>query len=549
MTGTDSNDTLNGSETNDTIFGGLGSDLIYGNAGDDVLRGDLNNSSSGGSIGGDDIIYGGIGNDRIGGKGGNDTIYGDEGDDQIWGNEGNDTITGGAGQDQFWIVDAAIPSASTITDFQAGEDVIGLGAGLAFTNLDINQFGADTLISLKESNQVLATLTDVEASTISIADFRSTAPRPLIIGHRGASGLRPEHTLASYELAIELGADFIEPDLVSTKDGVLIARHEVNITGTTDVADHPEFASRRTTKTIDGNVEEGWFADDFTLAEIKSLRAIERLPFRDQSFNGQFEIPTFQEVIDLAKAKSAETGRTIGLYPETKHPTYHDSVGLSLEEPLVEILKANGYDSENSAVFIQSFEVSNLKELNTKIDVPLVQLFDATGIELNGTLIESQPYDFVVSGDSRTYGDLRTPEGLAEIAEYADGIGPWKRMIVSVESFDLNGDGVADDLNGDGAVNDADTVLTPPSSLVTDAHVAGLLVHPYTFRNEDRYLASDYNGNPELEFEQFFSLGIDGLFTDFPGTGFEVASRLYPFNAPNPLTGVGLLTPTDIAGA
>ncbi len=194
---------------------------------------------------------------------------------------------------------------------------------------------------------MLATLTGVESSTISIADFVSTAPRPLIIGHRGASGLRPEHTLASYELAIEQGADFIEPDVVSTKDGVLIARHEVNIKGTTDVADHPEFSDRFTTKIIDGTPEEGWFADDFTLAEIKTLRAEERLEFRDQSFNGQFEIPTLQEIIDLAKAKSTD-GRTIGIYPETKHPTYHDSVGLSLEEPLVDILKDNGYNQEDS---------------------------------------------------------------------------------------------------------------------------------------------------------------------------------------------------------
>jgi glycerophosphoryl diester phosphodiesterase len=289
--------------------------------------------------------------------------------------------------------------------------------------------------------------------------------------------------------------------------------------------------------------EEGWFADDFTLAEIKTLRAIERLPFRDQSYNGQFEIPTLQEIIDLVQEKGAEVERTIGIYPETKHPTYHDSVGLSLEEPLVATLKANGYDKANSPVFIQSFEVGNLKELNTLIDVPLVQLLDAKDIALNGTLIESQPYDFVVSGDSRTYGDLRTPEGLTEIAEYADGIGPWKRMIVSVRSFDLDGNGSADDLNGDGAVNDGDRVLVDPTSLVEDAHAEGLLVHPYTFRNEDRYLESDYNGDPTLEYQQFFSLGADGLFSDFPGTAFDVANQLYPFIPPDPLAGVGLLTP------
>jgi glycerophosphoryl diester phosphodiesterase len=347
---------------------------------------------------------------------------------------------------------------------------------------------------------------------------------PIVIGHRGASGLRPEHTLASYALAIELGADFIEPDLVSTKDGVLIARHEVNIKETTDVADRPEFANRFTTKTIDGVVETGWFADDFTLAEIKTLKAKERLAFRDQSFNGQFEVPTLQEVIDLVKQTEADTGRKIGIYPETKHPTYHASVGLSLEQPLVDLLKQNNFTDPNR-VFIQSFEVGNLKKLNQLIDVPLIQLLDAEDIALDGKIIESKPYDFVVSGDSRTYGDLRTPDGLNEISRYADGIGPWKRQIVSVKGTDANGDGKADDVNGDGAVNDADKTLTSPSSLVKDAHAANLLVHPYTFRNEDRYLAADYKGDPELEYRQFIQLGVDGYFTDFSGTGVKVRTQ------------------------
>ena len=347
---------------------------------------------------------------------------------------------------------------------------------------------------------------------------------PLVIGHRGASGLRPEHTLASYELAIDLGADFIEPDLVSTKDGVLIARHEVNIKETTDVADRPEFADRFTTKTIDGVAETGWFADDFTLAEIKTLKAKERLAFRDQSFNGQFEVPTLQEIVDFVKQVEADTGRKIGIYPETKHPTYHASVGLSLEQPLVDLLKQNNF-TDPSRVFIQSFEVGNLKKLNQLIDVPLVQLLDAADIALDGTLIETRPYDFVVSGDPRTYGDLRTPDGLKEIARYADGIGPWKRMIVSVKGTDANGDGQADDVNGDGTVNDADKTLTPSTSLVKDAHAADLLVHPYTFRNEERYLAADYKGDPELEYRQFIQLGVDGYFTDFPGTGFKVRTQ------------------------
>lgn len=508
--------------------------------------------------GGNDTIEGLSGSDRLRGGTGDNTLLGGEGHDMLHaGQEGSDTMTGGSGNDQFWVVDTEIPNASSeITDFQSGEDVIGLGAGLAFVDLNLDQTGTNTTISLKANDTLLATLTGVQANTLSIADFASTAPRPLIIGHRGASGLRPEHTLESYELAIEQGADFIEPDLVSTKDGVLIARHENaiavrdletgEISGTTNVAD--VFPDRETTKVIDGADITGWFTEDFTLQEIKQLKARERIPdIRPDSaqFDDQFEIPTLQEVIDLAKQKSTETGRTIGIYPETKHPTYFDSIGLSLEEPLVDLLKANGYDKENSPVFIQSFEVGNLKQLNQLIEVPLVQLLDAADIALDGTLVENQPYDFVVSGDERTYGDLRTPEGLAEIAEYADGIGPWKRMVVSVQSSDLNGDGAADDVNGDSSVDDADKTLTEPTSLVNDAHAAGLLVHPYTFRNEATYLASDYNSNPEQEFEQFFSLGIDGLFTDFPGTGFDVANRLYPYTQPDPLSGVSLLAPSS----
>ncbi|GET37790.1 glycerophosphodiester phosphodiesterase [Microseira wollei] len=357
-----------------------------------------------------------------------------------------------------------------------------------FAKLALLVTGALTVIPVGEA--VAATLTG--------------AP-PIVIGHRGASGYLPEHTLAAYELAIDMGADFIEPDLVSTKDGVLIARHENEISATTDVANRPEFANRKTTKVVDGVSITGWFTEDFTLAEIKTLRAKQNFPFRDQSFNGLYEVPTLQEIIDLAKRKSIETGRTIGIYPETKHPTYFDSVGLSLEEPLVAVLKANNYDKKDSPVFIQSFEVGNLKDLNALIDVPLVQLLDAFDVAPDGSLIEIQPYDFVVSGDPRTYKDLRTPQGLADIATYADGIGPWKRMIVSVNS---------------------NNQLLPPTSLVTDAHAAGLLVHPYTFRNESRYLAADYNGNPELEYEQFFKLGVDGVFSDHPDTAVAVRNRV-----------------------
>jgi glycerophosphoryl diester phosphodiesterase len=344
---------------------------------------------------------------------------------------------------------------------------------------------------------------------------------PIVIGHRGASGELPEHTLGAYKLAIERGADFIEPDLVATKDGVLIARHEPNIINTTNVKDRPEFANRRTTKTVDGVNEEGFFVSDFTLAEIKTLRAIQPAGERTQIFNNLYEIPTFEEVINLIKQVEVDTGRKIGIYPETKHPTFHDNLGLSLEEPLLATLQKTGF-TDPSRVFIQSFEVANLKELNGKTDLPLVQLLDAFDVALDGSLIyegvNRQPYDFTVRGDSRTYGDLQTKAGLAEIATYADGIGAWKPFIISSRGTDANNDGRADDINGDGLVNDTDRTLLPPSSLVADAHAANLLVHAYTFRNEPRRLAADFNGNPLEEYKAFINAGVDGFFSDFPGT-------------------------------
>lgn len=325
--------------------------------------------------------------------------------------------------------------------------------------------------------------------------MQPSRPSPIVIAHRGASGYRPEHTLEAYEMAIGMGADFIEPDLVSTKDGVLIARHENEISETTDVAERPEFASRRATKRIDGREVTGWFSEDFTLAEIKTLRARERLPFRNQEFNGRFEVPTFQEVLDLARRKSAEAGRTIGVYPETKKPTYFRSIGLPLEEPLLKALEAAGYSGKSegrgAAVYIQSFETGNLKELRKRTDLPLVQLLD----------VEGQPWDLAVAGDGRTYRDLATPEGFAEIATYADGIGPNKRLIVPVD--------------GEGR-------LQLPTSLVADAHRAGLLVHPWTFRSDGRFVASGYDGEPAREYEQFFDAGVDGVFSDFPDTAVRV---------------------------
>ncbi|MFN4030472.1 MAG: glycerophosphodiester phosphodiesterase [Acidovorax temperans] len=345
---------------------------------------------------------------------------------------------------------------------------------------------------------------------------------PLVIGHRGASGYRPDHTLESYKLAIEMGADFIEPDLVATKDGVLVARHEPNITGTTDVATRPEFASRKTTKNVDGVNEEGWFVSDFTLAELKTLRAVQPLSDRDQSYNGKFQIPTFEEVLDLAKAEGTKAGRTVGVYPETKHPTYHAKLGLPLEDRLLAVLAKYGYTTKASPVIVQSFEVSNLKYLRTKTQVRLVQLVDANDVNADGsmdlTAPYDKPYDFAVAGDSRTFASLLTPAGLKEVKTYADGIGPWKPYLIPSKQVDANNDGKPDDLNGDGKIDERDRVMMPATSVVKDAHAAGLFVHAYTFRNEAKRLASDFKGDPKAEYKLFFNLGVDGVFSDFTDT-------------------------------
>ena len=345
---------------------------------------------------------------------------------------------------------------------------------------------------------------------------------PLVIGHRGASGYRPDHTLESYKLAIDMGADFIEPDLVATKDGVLVARHEPNITGTTDVATRPEFASRKTTKNVDGVNEEGWFVSDFTLAELKTLRAVQPLSDRDQSYNGKFQIPTFEEVLDLAKAEGTKAGRTVGVYPETKHPTYHAKLGLPLEDRLLAVLAKYGYTTKASPVIVQSFEVSNLKYLRSKTQVRLVQLVDANDVNADGsmdlTAPYDKPYDFAVAGDSRTFASLLTPAGLKEIKTYADGIGPWKPYLIPSKQVDANKDGKPDDLNGDGKIDERDRVMMPATSVVKDAHAAGLFVHAYTFRNEAKRLASDFKGDPKAEYRLFYNLGVDGVFSDFADT-------------------------------
>jgi len=326
---------------------------------------------------------------------------------------------------------------------------------------------------------------------------------PLIIGHRGASGYRPEHTLASYQLAIRLGADYIEPDLVSTRDGVLVARHENNIADTTDVADHPEFASRETTKLVDGRLVSGWFTEDFTLAELKTLRTRERLPAlrpANTRYDGAYAVPTLDEVLELVACESRKRGQAVGVYAETKHPSYFESIGLSLEEPLLQALERHHMNRPQARVCIQSFETSSLRKLSGRTQVTLVQLLDLFG----------RPYDLVAEGDSRTYRDLTRLENLRGIATYAHGIGPNKDLVIP---------------------RDAAGYLQAPSDVVDDAHAAGLFVHVFTMRDENRFLPADFRvgsdptakGDEFAEFTAFFDADVDGLFTDFADTG--VAAR------------------------
>jgi glycerophosphoryl diester phosphodiesterase len=318
--------------------------------------------------------------------------------------------------------------------------------------------------------------------------------RPIVIAHRGASGHRPEHTLAAYELAIELGADFIEPDLVSTKDGILVARHENELSGTTDVAGHREFAARRTTKAIDGIALTGWFSEDFTVAEIKTLRARERLPQirpANTAYDGLYEIPTFGEIVDLVRRRSSDIGGPIGIYPETKHAGYFASIGLALEEPVVRALEARGLDGSSPPAFIQSFEEGSLRRLRELTPVPLVQLIGAES------------------------GAVPGPAGLAEIAGYASGIGADKDLVIP---------------------RDRAGSLLAPTHLVDDAHTAGLLVHAWTFRAENAFLPANLRrgdrddpgfparlGDWRAEYQAFLETGLDGLFADQPGLA--VAAR------------------------
>ncbi|KUM71434.1 glycerophosphodiester phosphodiesterase [Streptomyces curacoi] len=326
-------------------------------------------------------------------------------------------------------------------------------------------------------------------------------PKPTIIGHRGASGYRPEHTLAAYQLALDMGADIVEAgDLVPTKDGHLVCRHEPEIGGTTDVADHPEFAGRKKTKLLDGVSTTGWFTEDFTLAELKTLRAIERIPANrphNTLYNGRWEIPTFEEVLKWQDEQTRRRGKQVWIYPELKHPTYFRKLGLGLEERVAKVLHKHGKDRRNSPVILQSFEPTSIQRLNKLVDNPLVVLLSAAN---------DRPWDFVETGDPRTVADLVKPSGLREIASYAQGIGPTLDLIIP---------------------KDAKGNLTTPTTLVADAHKVGLVLHPWTLRNENPFLPANFRkgtgadayGDVFGAYKAYFATGIDGVFTDQPDTG------------------------------
>ncbi|MGW3835628.1 glycerophosphodiester phosphodiesterase [Streptomyces microflavus] len=330
-------------------------------------------------------------------------------------------------------------------------------------------------------------------------------PVPTVIGHRGASGYRPEHTLGSYQLALDLGAHIVEQDLVPTKDGHLVCRHENDITGTTDVADHPEFAGRKATKSIDGVSYTGWFTEDFTLAELKTLRAEERIPGNrpdNTLYDGRWTIPTFEEVLRWADKEGRKRGKPVWLYVETKHPTYFRGLGLGLEEPLARLLRHYGRDRKNSPLILQSFEPTSIQRLARLVATPRIVL-------LSGPT--TRPWDFVESGDPRTVADLVKPAGLKWIASYAQGIGPTLDLVIP---------------------KDAAGRLTTPTTLVKDAHARGLLLHPYTLRNENSFLPADFRrgtdpnayGDVFGAAAAYLATGIDGIFADHPDTALLAAA-------------------------
>ncbi len=344
---------------------------------------------------------------------------------------------------------------------------------------------------------------------------------PLVIGHRGAPGALPEHTLEGYKLAIDQGADFIEPDLVMTKDGQLIARHEPVLDGTTDVAS--KFAaSRKSTRLLDGVSTTAYFANDFTLAEIKTLGAVQAGAGRPQQFNGLYKVPTLDEVIALARSESTRLGRTIGIYPEIKHSTFTAGIfgANRIEDTLVTALHAAYGNSLDAPVFIQSFEVSNLQYLRTKTNIKLVQLIDADDVNADGSMSlvapYRQPYDFVVKGDTRLFSDLLTSAGMDFVKTYAHAIGPWKPYLVKTVADNV-------DRNGNGSITINDRRVDGSTGVVEMAHSKGLLVHTWTYRND----ASGYGfTDPKLEMQYYMKLGVDGLFTDFPATGVQALQEL-----------------------
>lgn len=356
------------------------------------------------------------------------------------------------------------------------------------------------------------------ASTSSYKTLGGSAP--LVIGHRGASGELPEHTLEAYRRAIEQGADFVEPDLVLTKDGVMVARHEPMLDSTTDVAARFP-ASRKATKNVDGVMTTAYFASDFTLAELKTLRAVQSRAGRPKNHDGLYAIPTLDEIIALVKAESARRGRVVGIYPEIKHSTFHaDVAGFgrnAFEDKLVAVLHGAWGNDAKAPVFIQSFEVANLRYLNTRTNIRLVQLLDADDVNTDGSVLLApplhKPYDFVVTGDPRSFSDLVTPAGLDFIKTYADAVGPWKPYLVKTVN-----DGV--DRNADGKVDAKDRRVEGSTGVIEAAHARGLLVHTWTFRDD----AGTYGfKDPRDEMAYYMRLGVDGLFTDFPATG--VAAR------------------------
>jgi len=329
---------------------------------------------------------------------------------------------------------------------------------------------------------------------------------PIVIAHRGAQFMYPEHTMEGYKKAIELGADYIEPDLVMTKDGIFVARHEPFISGTTNVSMLPEFADRKTTKMLDGVPVTDWFVCDFTLSELKTLRARQSWKERTHEYDDIFEIPTFEEIIAFAKAHKTTSGNPVGIYPELKHPSFHQDLGLVMEDTFIEQITVAGYTKRESPIFVQCFEVSTLQYISARSDVRLIQLIGAAGISGNGDLRftkedgsydpEGQPYDFVTKGDTRTYNYFTTGQGMKFVSTYADGIGPWKPFIMSYSK------------TGDGEVE-----VLAPTDFIALAHKHKLEVHPYTFRKEDALWVNNKDG--VTEYQLFFEAGVDGIFSDY----------------------------------